>query len=85
MGLLSTVLGWTLLCFLFVDGALASLIASSEIQACSRTLNSIDPLSLNGERCQKKFVVSLAVQTGQVSQLKLSETNNLALLYIVAG
>ena len=67
---LLSIFEWTFLCWLFVNGVSSSLIASSEIQACSRTLSNIDPTSLNGEACQKKFVVSLAVQSGQVSLLK---------------
>ena len=45
----------------------ASLIASSEIKYCTRRSASFEPLLKNGEPCEKKFVVTLAVRNGQVS------------------
>ena len=51
-------------CITAVNG---SLIASSEVQMCSRDSSNIEPIHATGERCSKKFVVSLAVRNGQVS------------------
>ena len=44
-----------------------SLIASSEVQMCSRDSANVEPIHASGERCSKKFVVSLAVRNGKVS------------------
>ena len=44
-----------------------SLIASSEVQMCSRDSPNVEPIHASGEHCSKKFVVSLAVRNGQVS------------------
>ena len=49
----------------------ANLISSSEIRACARTSMNEEPMYPNGEKCNKKFVVSLAVQSGQVSSRAL--------------
>ena len=46
-----------------------SLIASSEVQMCSRDSPQAEPIHASGEHCSKKFVVSLAVRNGKVSQL----------------
>ena len=50
-----------------LSGAHGSIISSSEIQMCSRTSKNVEPLHPMGEACSKKFVVSLALQSGQVS------------------
>ena len=49
--------------------ASGSLIASSEVQMCSRDSPQAEPIHASGEHCSKKFVVSLAVRNGKVSQL----------------
>ena len=43
-----------------------SLIASSEVQMCSRSSPQTEPIHASGEHCSKKFVVSLAVRNGKV-------------------
>lgn len=62
-------LHWILLIILLacMQRCSASLISSSEIQSCSRTSIHSEPMFPGGESCSKKFVVSLAVQSGQVS------------------
>ncbi len=77
MGLHIFDLGWILLAVFSLDGSLASLIASSEIQACSRTTANSEPMSAEGESCSQKFVVSLAVQSGQVCKLMIDPINSL--------
>ena len=64
-----TVLWWTGLVILLLQCSLASasLIASSEIQMCQRTSAAFEPMFGTGEACRKKFVVSMAVKSGQVS------------------
>lgn len=51
----------------------ASLIASSELRFCARThlIDEGEPMYPTGEICDRKFVVSLAVQSGQVSFQKI--------------
>lgn len=44
-----------------------TLIASSEIQYCARKSTNIQPKNLDGKLCNKKFVIALAVENGQVS------------------
>lgn len=51
-----------------------SLISSSEVQICQRTTASFDPVLDTGESCSKKFLVALAVRSGQVSHLKIKAT-----------
>jgi hypothetical protein len=51
-----------------------SLIASSEVQMCSRDSPGTEPILGSGEHCRKKFVVSLAVRNGKVSQLVVMGT-----------
>ena len=46
-----------------------SLIASSEVQMCSRSSPRTEPIYASGEHCSKKFVVSLAVRNGKVRRL----------------
>lgn len=48
-----------------------SLIASSEVQMCSRNSREVEPIHASGEHCSKKFVISLAVRNGQVSKNQL--------------
>ena len=43
-----------------------SLIASSEVQMCARSSAALEPMFTTGKPCSKKFVVSLAVRSGQV-------------------
>lgn len=44
----------------------ASLIASSEVKYCTRTSLSSEPKYKDGEACEKKFVVTLAIRNGKV-------------------
>lgn len=57
------------LCLALFNSADGSLISSSEIQMCSRTSKNAEPLHPLGRACNKKFVISLAVQNGKVSPL----------------
>jgi len=59
-----------------------SLIASSEVQMCARSSATLEPMFGTGKHCSKKFVVSLAVRSGQVS---LHQSNKLlcALFFFV--
>lgn len=52
---------------LLVHGIHASLIASSEIKYCTRRKSSFEPMLKNGDPCEKKFLISLAVRSGQVN------------------
>ena len=45
----------------------ATLIASSKIRLCGRDNLEIEPKFINGRRCEKKFIVALTVENGQVS------------------
>lgn len=45
----------------------ASLIASSKILLCSRKNASVEPKQLDGEVCNKKFVIALTVENGKVN------------------
>ena len=57
-----------ILLFYWITVGNGSLIASSEVQMCSRDSPQIEPILSSGEHCRKKFVVSLAVRNGKVSQ-----------------
>lgn len=52
----------------------ASLIASSEIKYCTRTSKNFEP-KVNGQACEKKFIVTLAVRNSKVSQSGLLNYN----------
>ena len=57
------------LLFYWITASNGSLIASSEVQMCSRDSSQTEPILSSGKHCRKKFVVSLAVRNGKVSQL----------------
>lgn len=58
-----------ILLFYWITVGNGSLIASSEVQMCSRdSPPQAEPILSSGEHCRKKFVVSLAVRNGKVSQ-----------------
>lgn len=56
-----------ILLFYLITVVNGSLIASSEVQMCSRDSPQTEPILASGEHCSKKFVVSLAVRNGKVS------------------
>ena len=58
-----------ILIFYWITAGNGSLIASSEVQMCSRDSPQTEPILASGEHCSKKFVVSLAVRNGKVSRL----------------
>ena len=65
------------LLFYWITASNGSLIASSEVQMCSRDSPQTEPILSSGEHCRKKFVVSLAVRNGKVSQLVIIWKNHL--------
>ena len=46
----------------------ATLIASSKVVLCRRGNENTEPKQLDGKRCEKKFIVALAVENGKVSE-----------------
>ena len=54
---------------ILLHGVTASLIASSEIKYCTKRKASYEPMLKNGEPCEKKFLVALAVRSGQVNKI----------------
>ena len=61
-----SMIGCIILLLLLLHGVSASLISSSEIQLCTRKKSSFEPMLKNGQPCEKKFLISLAVRNGQV-------------------
>lgn len=53
--------------YIFTQKALASLIASSEVEFCKKTSEEfVEPHYENGDSCEKKFIVALTVRNEQV-------------------
>ena len=63
---LATALILCVAAYSLVSPVSGSLIASSEVQMCSRSSPQTEPIHASGEHCSKKFVVSLAVRNGKV-------------------
>lgn len=64
---MATTLFCVLCAIIIFHEAGASLISSSEIKYCTRTSSKFEPMLTNGQHCEKKFLVTLAVRNGQVS------------------
>lgn len=47
-------------------GGNGTLISSSEVQMCGRTSGASEPIFKGGNKCKKKFFVTVTVRSGQV-------------------